>query len=386
MKIVIAPDSFKGSVSSAQACESIAEGIRRVLPDAQIISIPMADGGEGTVEAMVQSTQGTFRTINVTGPLAEPLDAVYGILGTPKSNSESATMTAVIEMSAAAGLTLVPKDKRNPLHTTTHGVGQLIRDAMDQGCRNFIIGIGGSGTNDGGAGMAQALGVRFLDHRQNEITEYMTGARLGRIDSMDMSQLDSRIAESHFVVACDVQNPLLGPTGATRTYGPQKGADAEALEILENNMTHIFTRIEKLVGKTIRNIPGSGAAGGIGASLIAFADATLQSGVEIVLHYSRFVERAAGADLIITGEGRIDGQTVYGKTVAGVAAAARNLHIPVIALAGDIGPDARKVLDIGVSAYLPITSGPITLSRAIVNTPDNLANTAEQVIRIFRRK
>ena len=383
MKIVIAPDSFKGSVSSAAACEAIAEGIRRVIPEAKIVSIPMADGGEGTVDALVQSTGGQFRTLEVTGPLGEPVDAAYGILGTPESKDKSKTMTAVIEMSAAAGLTLVPKDRRNPLHTTTHGVGQLIRDALDQGCRDFIIGIGGSGTNDGGTGMAQALGVRFLDQNQSEITEPMTGSRMGRVDSIDITQLDSRIAESNFVVACDVQNPLLGPTGATRTYGPQKGADAKALEILENNMTHIITQIEKLVSKTIRDIPGTGAAGGIGSSLIAFTGAKLQSGIDIVLRYSRFAERAVGADLIITGEGRIDGQTIYGKTIAGVASAAQQLTIPVIALAGAIGPDAHKVLDIGVSAYLPITSGPITLAQAILNTPANLANTAEQVIRII---
>ena len=383
MKIVIAPDSFKGSVSSAAACEAIAEGIRRVIPEAKIVSIPMADGGEGTVDALVQSTGGQFRTLEVTGPLGEPVDAAYGILGTPESKDKSKTMTAVIEMSAAAGLTLVPKDRRNPLRTTTHGVGQLIRDALDQGCRDFIIGIGGSGTNDGGTGMAQALGVRFLDQNQSEITDPMTGARMGRVDSIDITQLDSRIAESNFVVACDVQNPLLGPTGATRTYGPQKGADTEAVEILENNMTHIITKIEKLVSKTIRDIPGTGAAGGIGSSLIAFTDAQLQSGIDIVLRYSRFAERAAGADLIFTGEGRIDGQTIYGKTIAGVASAAQQLTIPVIALAGAIGPDAHKVLDIGVSAYLPITSGPITLAQAILNAHDNLANTAEQVIRIL---
>ena len=383
MKIVIAPDSFKGSVSSAAACEAIAEGIRRVIPEAKIVSIPMADGGEGTVDALVQSTGGQFRTLEVTGPLGEPVDAAYGILGTPESKDKSKTMTAVIEMSAAAGLTLVPKDRRNPLHTTTHGVGQLIRDALDQGCRDFIIGIGGSGTNDGGTGMAQALGVRFLDQNQSEITDPMTGARMGRVDSIDITQLDSRIAESNFVVACDVQNPLLGPTGATRTYGPQKGADTEAVEILENNMTHIITKIEKLVSKTIRDIPGTGAAGGIGSSLIAFTDAQLQSGIDIVLRYSRFAERAVGADLIITGEGRIDGQTIYGKTIAGVASAAQQLAIPAIALAGAIGPDAQKVLDIGVSAYLPITSGPITLAQAILNAHDNLANTAEQVIRIL---
>ena len=383
MKIVIAPDSFKGSVSSAEACDSIAEGIRRVLPKAQIVSIPMADGGEGTVEALVTSTQGQLRTVTVTGPLGEPVNAVYGILGASESKGKSKTIIAVIEMAAAAGLTLVPKNKQNPLYTTTHGVGQLIRDALDQGCRDFIIGIGGSATNDGGAGMAQGLGVRFLDRNQNEITAPMTGARMGRVDSIDSTQLDPRIAESNFVVACDVQNPLLGPTGATRTYGPQKGADAEALEILENNMTHIITKIEKLVSKTIRDIPGAGAAGGIGASLIAFNDAELQSGIDIVLRYNCFAERAANADLIITGEGRIDGQTVYGKTVAGVASAAQQLAIPVIALAGSIGPDAHKVLDIGVSAYLPITPGPITLAKAIPNAKEYLADMAEQVTRIL---
>lgn len=385
MKIVIAPDSFKSSLSSVQASEAISEGIRRVVPHAQVVRIPMADGGEGTVESLVGSTGGQYRTLEVTGPVGGPVEAIYGILGEVGRKNDSTILTAVIEMSAAAGLTLISPDKRNPLYTSTYGVGQLIRDALDHGCRDFILGIGGSGTNDCGCGMAQALGVRFLDRNRDEITEPMSGVHLGRVSSIDITSLDPRLAESHFVVACDVQNPLLGPTGATRMYGRQKGADAETLDILETNMNHIITQIEALVGSSIRAIPGTGAAGGIGASLIAFANATLQSGVEIMLHYSRFVERLYGVDLVFTGEGQLDGQTVYGKTVAGIASAAEKLNIPVVALVGAIGPDARKVLEIGVRAYFSIASGPTTSEEAILHTAVNLSNTAEQVMRIYTR-
>jgi glycerate kinase len=418
MKIVIAPDTFKGSLSAAHACQAIAVGLRRVAPDAQIINIPMADGGEGTVDALVASTNGRLRQVEVRGPLSEPVTATYGILGpqpcqnvsdrsdpvqndssqhsvgraaparrsAEPDNNESDAATAVIEISAAAGLTLIPPQKRNPLHTTTFGVGQIILDALDHNCRNFIIGIGGSATTDCGTGMAQALGVKFLDQASRPISEPMTGKRMGLTASLDSSQIDPRVAQSPFIVACDVENPLLGPTGASHVYAPQKGASAEDVAILETNMTHIIGLIETMVGRSVRDLPGAGAAGGLGAGLTAFLNARLERGIEIVMRYCHFAEKIHGAAVIFTGEGRIDGQTAYGKTIAGVAAAARSQNIPVIALSGSVGPEAQKVLDIGVSAFFSICPGPISLEQAMQKAPELLADTAEQALRLVLLK
>lgn len=378
MKIVVAPDSFKGSVSASGACDAIASGLRRVVPDADIVSIPMADGGEGTVDALVASTKGNLREVEVIGPLAQPIKATYGITG----DEGKAERTAVIEMAAAAGLPLVPIAKRNPLYTTTYGLGQLINDAIGQGCRKFIIGIGGSATNDCGTGMAQALGVKFYDNDKQEITDYMTGDLMGQVASVDTSGLALDIDQCEFVIACDVSNPLLGPNGAGNIYGPQKGADPATIELLETNMAHIITLIEDKVHRVVRDIAGAGAAGGLGAGIMTFLNGSLEQGVEIVMRYSRFAQKIRGADLIITGEGKIDATTVSGKTIAGIAAVAQAQSIPVIALAGLIDTEAfEKIRQIGIKAIFSICPGPISLPQAMKQAPALLADTAEQVLR-----
>ena len=380
MKIVIAPDSFKGSLAAVQACDAIKTGIGRVVSDVEIVSIPMADGGEGTVDALVTSTSGKYFRTQVTGPLGETVAATYGILG---QSANLPTKTAVIEMAQAAGLELVPPDKRNPLYTTTYGLGQLIGDAFDNDCRSFIIGIGGSATNDCGTGMAQALGAKFIDRNGKTITAPMTGNLTGQVGSIDTTSFDSRISKCDFLIACDVNNPLLGPNGASYTYGPQKGADEFTVRFLDANMAHIIGLIESTTGNQVREIAGSGAAGGLGAGLLAFLDAKLAPGIDIVMNYSDFKEKIRSADLIITGEGRIDATTVSGKTIAGVAAAAVGQSIPVVVLAGSVGQDIQKVHEIGVKAVFSICSGPISLEKSIQNAHDLLAGVAEQVVRLM---
>ena len=379
MKIVIAPDSFKGSLSAFQACVAIASGIRRVAPDAEIVMLPMADGGEGTAEALVESTGGKIQRAYVTGPLGEPIEAGYGILGRPE---DGGLKTAAIEMAEAAGLTLVPIEKRNPLNTTTYGVGELVVDAFDKGCREFIIAIGGSATNDCGTGMAQSLGVKFFDSKGKEITFPMTGAATGEVDEIEIGSMDPRIAESKFTIACDVRNPLLGLEGASFIYGPQKGADEGMVKVLDANMEHIIGVIEKKVGRKVREIPGSGAAGGLGAGLLAFFGARLESGIDLVMRKCQFSEKIRGAGLIITGEGQIDATTVSGKTIAGIASEAKKQSIPVIALAGSVGSDARKVHEIGVNGILSICSGPILLDEAIGRASELLNTATEEAFRL----
>lgn len=382
MKIVVAPDSFKGSVTAIEACRAIATGISRVVPKAQIVEIPMADGGEGTVDALIASTGGRWRQVVVSGPLGEEVEATYGILGVPQGASNGEGKTAVIEMAAVAGLALVPEEKRNPLHTTTYGLGQLILDALGHSCRNFIIGIGGSVTTDCGTGFAQAIGVKFFDKSGTEITEPMTGGLMGRVAAVDISYLEPRIKQCSFIVACDVSNPLLGADGANRVYSPQKGADAKAVEILEANMTHIIGLIEQRCGKQVRDIPGAGAAGGLGAALCAFVGAKLKRGIDIVMRYSRFAEKIRSVDLIITGEGQIDETTACGKTISGIAAVAAEQSIPVIALAGSVGPGAEKVLETGVKAILRICSGPMSIEQAMQEGSRLLADAAERALRL----
>jgi len=380
-KIVLCPDSFKGSLSSVQACKAIAQGIARVLPGANILSIPIADGGEGTVEAIVSSMRGQYRTVEVMGPIQQTVSATYGIL--PADKKSGFPKTAVIEMASACGLPLVPENQRNPLYTTTYGLGQLILDAARQDCQHIILGIGGSATNDCGCGMAQALGVKFLDQRSNVIQQSMTGELMGSVEQVDPSSLNPDIQMCRFIVACDVKNPLLGTSGATRTYGPQKGADPKTLDILEGNMTHIITLIERSTCRQVRDIPGAGAAGGLGAGILAFLDATLKPGIELVLETVRFAQHIADADLIITGEGRIDATPCHGKTICGVCNAARIYHIPVIALAGSLGPGIQEVIDMGVKSVVPICPGPMTLEDAMKHAPALLADTAERILRLI---
>ncbi len=316
MRIVIAPQSLKGSLTAAEAGAAIAEGVRAVYPEAECVIVPVADGGEGTVQALVDATGGEIVLQTVTGPLGEPVEAFFGLLG----NGE----TAAIEMAACAGLPLVQRERRDPRITTTYGVGELILAALERGCHHFIIGIGGSATNDGGAGMAQALGVSLQTNEGAEIAR--GGAALATLAHIDTSTLDARLSDCQFEVACDVNNPLCGPTGATAVYGPQKGATPEMVAQLDAALANYAEVIERDLGLSVKDIPGAGAAGGLGAGLIAFLHATLRPGAQIVLEAVHLEEQLPGADLVITAEGQLDAQTAYGKSVGAVAELAKRYH------------------------------------------------------------
>ena len=357
MKIVIAPDSFKGSLTALQVAEAMEVGLRRVFPDATIEKVPMADGGEGTVQSLVDATGGEILTAQVMDPLGNTIDAQYGVLGDG--------VTAVIEMAEASGLTLVPLDKRDPRVTTTYGTGELIGAALAHGCRKLIIGIGGSATNDGGAGMAQALGAKLLTASGEQIKP--GGDHLATLNSIDLSELDPRITETETVVACDVNNPLTGEQGASYVYGPQKGATREMIEMLDANLAHFDKILQRDLSKSVGNVPGAGAAGGLGAGLMAFVDASLKSGIEIVTEAAQLSKRLADADLVITGEGQINFQTVFGKTPVGVARVAKTHNIPVIAIAGSIADDSDSVYDAGIDAMIDIVPEPMPLETAIEN-------------------
>ncbi|MBC7186888.1 MAG: glycerate kinase [Calditrichaeota bacterium] len=376
MKIVVAPDSFKGSLSALQICEAMERGIKRVLPKAEVVKIPMADGGEGTVQALVSSTGGHIEKVTVVGPLGEPVEAEYGILGDDQ--------TAVIEMAAASGLPLVPVAKRNPVVTTTFGTGQLMRAALAHGCRQLIVGIGGSATTDCGTGMAQALGVRFYRSDGSEITDYMCGGLMAEVARIDLSGRLPELLQATVTVACDVDNPLLGPRGAVMTYSRQKGATDEQLALLEKNMTHFIGVAEQTIGRSVRDLPGAGAAGGLGAGLMAFANATLQPGVAIVLRASRFAERIKGAALILTGEGKVDFQTAYGKTISGVAAEAQRQGIPVIVLAGTVEDEAENLYERGVVSLFSICPGPMSLEEAMQQSATHVEKGAERIVRALK--
>ena len=372
MKIVIAPDSFKGSLTALQVAEAIEVGLRRVFPDAAIEKIPMADGGEGTVQSLVDATGGQILTAQVLDPLGNSINAQYGVLGDG--------VTAVIEMAAASGLTLVPLDKRDPRVTTTYGTGELIRVALAHGCRKLIIGIGGSATNDGGAGMAQALGAKLLTASGDQIEP--GGGSLATLNSIDLSELDPGIAETETVVACDVNNPLTGKQGASHVYGPQKGATPEMIRVLDANLVHFDKIVQRDLSKSVGNVPGAGAAGGLGAGLMAFLDASLKSGIEIVTEATQLSKRFAGADLVITGEGQINFQTVFGKTPVGVAKVAKTHNIPVIAIAGSIADNSDGVYDAGIDAMIDIVPEPMSLENAIENATTLIETAAERAGRM----
>ncbi len=372
MKIVIAPDSFKGSLTALQVAEAIEVGLRRVFPDAAIEKIPMADGGEGTVQSLVDATGGQILTTQVLDPLGNSINAQYGVLGDG--------ITAVIEMAAASGLTLVPEDKRDPRVTTTYGTGELIRAALAHGCRKLIIGIGGSATNDGGAGMAQALGAKLLTASGEQMEQ--GGGSLATLNSIDLSELDLRIAETETVVACDVNNPLTGKQGASYVYGPQKGATPEMIRVLDANLVHFDKIVQRDLSKSVGNVPGAGAAGGLGAGLMAFLDASLKSGIEIVTDATQLSKRFAGADLVITGEGQINFQTVFGKTPVGVAKVAKTHNIPVIAIAGSIADNSNGVYDAGIDAMIDIIPKPMSLETAIENATTLIETAAERAGRM----
>ncbi|MGM0903496.1 MAG: glycerate kinase [Bacillota bacterium] len=376
MKIVIAPDSFKESLSASEACQAIESGFREVLPNAVYQKLPMADGGEGTVQSLVSATGGTTVETYVTGPLGEKVLAFYGMLGNGQ--------TAVIEMAASSGLHLVPAEERNPLLTTTRGLGELIKSALDQGTTHLIIGLGGSSTNDGGAGMIQALGGRLLDESGEEITP--GGGGLSKLTSIDLSNVDPRLKSVKIEVACDVDNPLIGPNGASAVYGPQKGATPEMIQELDENLTHFANVYEALLKKSYRNHPGAGAAGGLGAGLMAFLAAELKSGVEIILEAVHFEDHIKDTDLVITGEGRIDAQTIYGKTPIGVAKAAKKYDIPVIALCGSYTEDSKIVHNHGIDALFTIVPGVVTLPEAMNHAALYMQQTARNIAAMIKMR
>jgi len=373
MRILIAPDKFKGSLTAREVAAHIATGIRRVLPQAHLIEVPMADGGEGTVQSLVDATGGEIVGVTVTGPLGEPVEAFFGILGDGK--------TAVIEMASASGLVLVPPEKRNPMITTTRGTGELLLAAAARGCSKAIVGIGGSATNDGGAGLAQAVGIRLLDADGQELPP--GGAALARLHAVDISGLNPDVANMEIVVASDVTNPLCGPNGASAVYGPQKGATPQMVVELDAALEHYADVIHRQLGKDVRDLPGAGAAGGLGAGLLAFLPARMQRGVDIVLDVVELDKHVRTVDLVITGEGGIDSQTAFGKAPAGVAEVAVKYKKPVIALAGSVADDARQLHDHGFDAIFSLVRRPMTLEEAMDNAAALLETAAEQIMRLL---
>lgn len=376
MKIVIAPDSFKESLTALEVAESIEKGFKRVFPDAEYVKVPMADGGEGTVQSLVDATGGEIIRKRVTGPLGEPVLAFLGILG-DKS-------TAVIEMAAASGLHLVPADKRNPLLTTTRGTGELIAAALDYGAKHIIIGIGGSATNDGGVGMAKALGIQFLDKNGEEIGE--GGGALGNLASINLANLDSRLSDIKIDVACDVNNPLTGERGAAAIFGPQKGATLEMVSQLDDCLGQFAAIVERDLGKQIKDVSGAGAAGGLGGGLLAFLPAELKRGVEIVIEAAGLADLVQGADLVITGEGKIDGQTIFGKTPIGVAKTAKKYGIPVIGIAGNVADDSQVVHAYGLDAVFSIVPGVVLLEDAFAHAKEYVERTAFNIAAVWKMK
>ncbi len=375
MKAVIAIDSFKGSLSSVEAGKAAAGGIWRVDKDAKVVIRPLADGGEGTVEALTGGMDGEFQTVTVTGPLGEPVECEYGII--------ESSHTAVIEMSGAAGITLVPDEKRNPLYTTTYGVGEVIRDAIAKGCRRFIVGIGGSATNDGGIGMLQALGYEFLDKDGNDVP---FGARgLEFLDQITDQKVLPELAECEFKIACDVTNILCGENGCSAVYGPQKGADTEMIRKMDQWLGAYASLAGKLYEKADPSQPGTGAAGGMGFAFLTFTNAVLESGISIVLKETELEKYIRDADIVITGEGRLDGQTAMGKAPVGVAGLAKKYCIPVIAFAGGVTRDAVACNEKGIDAFFPVVRGVSTLEEAMKpeTAKENVTDTAEQVFRLI---
>jgi glycerate kinase len=369
MKIVIAPDSYKESLSALEVATAIEQGFREIWPDADYVKIPVADGGEGTVEAMVAATAGRLVHVDVTGPLGSSVQAFYGLSGDARS--------AFIEMAAASGLALVPVGSRDPLKTTSRGTGELIRHALDAGVEHIVIGIGGSATNDGGAGMVQALGARLLDAQNNDIAH--GGAGLEALARIDISQLDARLAACRIEVACDVTNRLTGKEGASAVFGPQKGATPEVVARLDRALTHYAQLISCDLDVNVLELAGGGAAGGMGAALYAFCGAQLRSGIEIVtdaLHLDAWV---ADADLVVTGEGRIDSQTIHGKVPVGVANVAKRYNKPVIGIAGSLTPDVGIVHDHGIDAVFSVIYTICTLEDALKNAKENVRMTARNV-------
>jgi glycerate kinase len=373
MRILIAPDSFKGSNSSMQVASAIEEGIYHVFPDAEIEKIPIGDGGEGTVEALVAASEGEIVSLEVSGPLGEKVEASYGLID---------PTTAVIEMASASGLVLVPEDRRDPRITSTYGTGELILDALENGVEEIILAIGGSATNDGGTGMASALGYRFLDAEGRTLPP--GGAALASLARIDTTSVDPRLGKVRFRVACDVNNPLTGPTGASAVYGPQKGARPEDVKELDAALTRLSEVVAEQLGIKASETPGAGAAGGLGYGLLVFCGAVLERGIDLVLDALDFESRLDGIDLVITGEGKLDGQTAYGKVPVGISGRAKKLGVPVLAIAGDIGDDIEAVYDNGIDAVMSTVNRAMSLEEAMSRSRELLIDAAERAMRMIQ--
>ncbi|WP_203650217.1 glycerate kinase family protein [Secundilactobacillus yichangensis] len=376
MKFVLAPDSFKGGMTAKEAADAMHAGLKKIFPEAVFEKVPMADGGEGTVQSLVDATEGRIIEKQVTGPLNTPVQAKYGILGDQE--------TAVIEMASASGIQFVDDQTHNPLITTTYGTGELMLDAMAQGIKQIILGIGGSATNDGGAGMAQALGVKLFDQNDQELT--FGGGQLGQLNRIDTSDVNPAVAETKIIIASDVTNPLVGPDGASAVFGPQKGATPDMVKTLDANLRHYADIIKRDLQLDLADRAGAGAAGGLGAGLLAFTNSEMQKGIDIVVEYSHLKQRAKGADFVFTGEGGIDFQTKFGKTPYGVAQATKSVvpDAPVIVLAGNVGKGVDSLYDkTAIDAIFPIVPGVTTLEQAIADGPKNLALLAENVGRLI---
>jgi len=372
VKILIAPDSFKESLSAVEVADCIEQGIKNYKPDIECIKIPLADGGEGTVEAVLRATGGRKISLRVKDPLSRDIDSYWGLL--PDNE------TAILEMAAASGLELLLPEERNPMYTSTFGVGQLIQSALDYGCKKIYIGIGGSATNDGGAGMAKALGVKFLDDKNEEVGD--GGRFLSKINNIDRTGVDQRIKNCEFIVISDVQNPMCGEKGASNVYGPQKGADPDMVKQLDLNLYHFGELLEEITNYKILDLPGAGAAGGLGGGLVAFCNADIRPGFETISEITDIEKFIQSADLVFTGEGKLDYQTKYGKVPYGVAQLSRKYGKPVIGIAGSLGNNYEELYKYGFQGIVSIAEGPISLEDSIKNSKKLITNTAERIVRI----
>lgn len=373
IKFILAPDSFKESMTAKEAADAMERGIKIVIPNAICIKVPMADGGEGTVQSLVDATNGEIYEVDVKGPLGNKVKASFGVLGDKN--------TAVIEMASASGIGLVKREDRNPLYTTTYGTGELIKVALDKGVDNILIGIGGSATNDGGAGMIQALGAKLLDIDGIELP--FGGGNLNKLYKIDLTNLDERLKNINIEVACDVDNPLTGERGASYVFGPQKGANEDMVKVLDNNLSHYAYVIKNELNIDIQNIAGAGAAGGLGAGLMAFLNAKLKRGVDLVIKYTDLEKKMSGADYVFTGEGSIDNQTIHGKTPYGVSTTAKKLGIKTIAFAGRIGSGVDVLYDHGITSIVCILNCVTTLDEALKNGEVNMENASERITRLL---
>jgi glycerate kinase len=361
-----------------EVAEAVRQGILRVFPQAETVLAPVADGGDGTLDALVRSTRGELFTSRVMGPLGEPVPAMWGVMG----GGQASEPTAVIEMARASGLALVPPRRRNPKVTTTYGTGELIKEALERGYRRIIVGLGGSATNDGGVGMAQALGVHFLDSNGRELP--FGGAALSKLARVDMANLHPGVMEARIIAATDVTNPLCGPSGASAVYGPQKGASPEVVEELDKALDHLSRIVKRNLGLDVRDVPRAGAAGGLGAGLMAFLNAEIESGIDLVCRVLGMEEHLAGADLVITGEGRVDTSTIYDKAPVGVARWAKARSIPVIAIAGSLGPGYQEVYQHGIDAIVPILPRPMSFEESMSRTYDLICSATERTMSLLK--